>query len=395
MKYFFGLSLFLLLAACGDDETTDISDSTDVDSQTVGPDNFTINGAITGADGQVFYLEAVSQQGQIPIANATADAAGKFTMTGNIVGFGIYQLRLGEPGSNKVIPLTIVPNDKVVIKSDIADYEKFPKVSGTSWSSAMTSYMEKFSIFHAAQSELMLKKGVISDEELTERFVALKKPVDDFGLELMIADPGNPFNIILSSSATPTMGFDGWDPKNLEVLKAVSKAYEEKFPNSPMTATLVGQTTEIERAYDDHVALSTGKRVAPEIALKNPEGREIKLSSLRGKYVLIDFWASWCGPCRKESPNVVKMYNKYKSKGFTVYSVSLDENKEAWKAAIASDGMVWPNHVSDLLRWNSPLPQTYGFSGIPHTVLLNPEGNIIGVGLRGPSLEQKLKEIFI
>jgi hypothetical protein len=88
------------------------------------------------------------------------------------------------------------------------------------------------------------------------------------------------------------------------------------------------------------------------------------------------------------------MYNKYKDKGFTVYSVSLDDNVEAWKTAIASDGLTWPNHVSDLLKWNSPLPQLFGFEGIPYTVLIDKEGKIIGTGLRGASLEQKLREIF-
>ena len=106
------------------------------------------------------------------------------------------------------------------------------------------------------------------------------------------------------------------------------------------------------------------------------------------------FSAPWCGPCRRENPNVVRLYNTYKNKGFTIFSVSLDDNAEAWKEAIKKDGLTWPNHVSDLLKWNSPLPQLYGFSGIPHTVLLNKEGNIIGVGLRGEKLEQKLKEIF-
>jgi hypothetical protein len=88
------------------------------------------------------------------------------------------------------------------------------------------------------------------------------------------------------------------------------------------------------------------------------------------------------------------LYNKYKNKGFTIYSVSLDNDAEKWKAAIAADGLVWPNHVSDLLQWNSPMPQLYGFSGIPHTVLINPEGKIIGTGLRGATLEQKLIELF-
>ena len=133
---------------------------------------------------------------------------------------------------------------------------------------------------------------------------------------------------------------------------------------------------------------------APDIVLVSPNGKTVKLSKLKGKMVLIDFWASWCGPCRKENPNVVRLYNQYKAKGFTVFSVSLDQDAEAWKKAIASDGLIWPNHVSDLLGWQTPLVQLYGFEGIPHTVLIDQEGKIIGTGLRGESLEQKLKELF-
>jgi thiol-disulfide isomerase/thioredoxin len=190
------------------------------------------------------------------------------------------------------------------------------------------------------------------------------------------------------------MGFQDWDPNNLKVLKKVSEAFLTAYKDSPMSTTLSNQVYQVEIAYNKYLADNSGTRVAPEITLNDPDGKEIRLSSLRNNYVLIDFWASWCGPCRKESPNVVRMYNKYKNKGFTVYSVSLDDNVEAWRTAIASDGLTWPNHVSDLLKWKSPLPQLYGFEGIPYTVLIDKEGKIIGTGLRGASLEQKLNEIF-
>jgi thiol-disulfide isomerase/thioredoxin len=120
----------------------------------------------------------------------------------------------------------------------------------------------------------------------------------------------------------------------------------------------------------------------------------LKLSDLKGKVVLIDFWASWCGPCRKENPNVVRLYKKYEKQGFTVLSVSLDEDPNAWKAAIQKDGLIWKNHVSDLKGWKSNMPVLYGFEGIPFTVLVNREGNIIGKELRGEGLERKLSEVF-
>ena len=132
---------------------------------------------------------------------------------------------------------------------------------------------------------------------------------------------------------------------------------------------------------------------APEIAFPDPSGKVIPLSSLRGKYVLIDFWASWCGPCRAENPNVVRMYKKYKDKGFEIYGVSLDMSKEQWVQAIQQDGLGWI-HVSDLGYWNSQVVPLYDLTGIPSTVLLDKEGKIIAKELRGESLEAKLEEIF-
>jgi thiol-disulfide isomerase/thioredoxin len=122
--------------------------------------------------------------------------------------------------------------------------------------------------------------------------------------------------------------------------------------------------------------------------LPSPEGQAIALSSLRGKVVLIDFWASWCGPCRMENPNVVKLYNEKKNQGFEVYSVSLDKDKNAWTAAIAKDGLIWPSHVSDLGYWNSVVVKQYGFQGIPFTVLVGRDGKILAKGLRGQQLEE-------
>jgi thiol-disulfide isomerase/thioredoxin len=133
---------------------------------------------------------------------------------------------------------------------------------------------------------------------------------------------------------------------------------------------------------------------APEIELADRSGNPLKLSSLKGKVVLLDFWASWCGPCRHENPTVVKAYDKYKEKGFTVFSVSLDNSKDKWLAAIAKDGLTWENHVSDLKGWQSAGAALYKVSGIPATFLLDKEGKIVAKNLRGPALEEKLKELL-
>lgn len=175
--------------------------------------------------------------------------------------------------------------------------------------------------------------------------------------------------------------------ENVELHKSVATALYAKYPTNKMVENKYKQMTA--------PAISTGiGAVAPDIAQPNPEGKIMKLSDLRGKYVLIDFWASWCGPCRRENPHVVALYNKYKEKGFDVFSVSLDRGKDAWVNAIAADKLSWPNHVSDLKYWSSEAAKLYGVSSIPATFLIDKEGRIIAKNLRGAELTNALRQIF-
>jgi peroxiredoxin len=134
--------------------------------------------------------------------------------------------------------------------------------------------------------------------------------------------------------------------------------------------------------------------MAPDIVMNDPNGQTRKLSDLRGKVVLLDFWASWCGPCRRENPNVVRAYEKYKDRGFEIFSVSLDSDAGKWQRAIEQDQLTWPNHVCDMRGWRNEAAQAYGISSIPHTMLIDRDGSVLATHLRGAMLESALRGVL-
>lgn len=195
-------------------------------------------------------------------------------------------------------------------------------------------------------------------------------------------------NDILANISSPAVLFfiDKLDiMTDFDLFSQVSDVLFKTYPDFKLVA-------ELKQKVDLEKKLLPGMP-APEISLPDKEGRPITLSSLRGNVVLIDFWASWCSPCRKENPEVVKLYNRYHAKGFDIYGVSLDRDAASWVGAIAKDGLVW-NQVSDLKYWQSKGAEAYGVKSIPHTVLIDRDGNIIARKLRGEALESKLEEIF-
>ena len=179
--------------------------------------------------------------------------------------------------------------------------------------------------------------------------------------------------------------------KDFDILKLVVESFKKNYPESEHTKSVEQYYNQINERKQQ-VKIEVGS-IAPEISLPSPKGDTINLSSLKGKYVLLDFWASWCRPCRGENPNLVKAYQKYHNKGFEIYQVSLDKGKEEWVNAIAKDNLTW-KHVSDLKFWKCTPAKVYGVQGIPASFLLDKEGKIIAMNLRGEELQSKLAEIF-
>ena len=212
---------------------------------------------------------------------------------------------------------------------------------------------------------------------LDKPYQEIKKKMDEFILSFINKHTNSISSLAVINSLNPE--------KNISVYQKLDSVLFTHFPLSA-------------HVKDFHERVSKMKNLlqgssSPYLEMNNMEGKPIKLSSLKGKYVLVDFWASWCGPCRQENPNNVRLYNQYKNKGFEIYGVSLDKDKEAWKKAISDDHLNWI-HVSDLQQWNSPVVKMFDIEGIPFTLLLDKDGKIIAKGLRGRALELKLKEIF-
>lgn len=187
--------------------------------------------------------------------------------------------------------------------------------------------------------------------------------------------------------------------KEFDYMFGLAERIKNDMPNTKYSRMFVGEIVRMKAYQDDKAKkeaesnVAVGK-VAPDFTLYDVNKKEVSLSSFKGKYVLLDFWASWCGPCRTESPNMVKLYKKLKSDKFEILSVSLDGNDKLWKEAIKKDKLGDWVHVSDLMQWNSPVVSLYNITGIPATVIISPEGVVLAKDLRGKELEAKLEELL-
>jgi thiol-disulfide isomerase/thioredoxin len=347
--------------------------------------NFELKGKLSNAANQMIYLEQMLPSGMIKIDSLTIPENGEFTLKTNLPEDGFYRLKITE---QNFATLVLSKDDKVNITGNAQDLGNTYKVQGSIDS-------QLFWELNTQSSKNYHQRDSI--QKTFEAFAAAvqdKTRVDSLGNAL-----DKPYTALLDQHNNYLKKFVETNSTSLASLAAIQQLPADKF-----LATYILLDQNLYKKYPAspylksfHQNVESQKNLAigseaPDFTMNQPDGKPLSLKSLRGKYVLIDFWASWCGPCRAENPNVVAAYNKYKTKGFDILSVSLDKDADKWKAAIAKDGLIWNNHVSDLQYWQSPIVQLYNFNAIPTNVLIDKEGKILAKNLRGEELENKLAE---
>jgi len=328
------------------------------------------------------YLDTLNGNNPWIFVSSAIDSNGNFRITAPVANPDIFRLRLDD---KNYMMLILSPGENITIKTRGAKLGGDALIEGSFHTQLLYSTMNTSQLFDARKAALNQQYQEIQSspnrDSLSEIVISQFHENDSLQKAALISQmekhPASLAWIFFQDKLDMTNDF--------EIIDKTDAANFKAYPENIFVKQR-HQQVEVERKT------AIGSQ-APEIALNDPDGIQRKLSSLKGKVVLVDFWASWCGPCRKENPNVVRIYNTYHEKGFEVFSVSLDKDRASWLAAITKDNLIWPNHVSDLLYWKSAGAATYGVTAIPYTVLIDKKGKIVAKKLRGEELENKVKEL--
>ena len=336
------------------------------------------------------------QQGQIYVQEIKQDNSGKKDTIQLKSNYTFEKkLKLTEPGYyrfsfyDKQVVNVMVYKTNIELNVDGNKAQGFVEIKGSPDHDLITQVQQmmggsqKNPEMRALESEFQIAVAAKNDAKVSELQGKAIEIMENEKLKLVSFLKDQPVSLALFNLLQDPNLID--KDKYFDLFAVSNEKFKKEWPASQFTK-------ELSNVVEKLKITAIGQQ-APEISLANPNGQIVKLSSLQGKYVLIDFWAKWCGPCRRENPTVVKAYKRFKDKGFEVYGVSLDRNKEDWVKAIAEDGLTW-THVSDLKYFESQAAKDYNINAIPFSILLDKTGKIIAKNLRGAALEKKLEEVL-
>lgn len=363
---------------------------------------FRIEGTLNGGAGKTVQLDILKVNHLEPLDSAKVDGKNHFALSGELEqpSFAIFHTT-----RKNYITMILKPGDRITINGSFSDIEKNHTVEGsedTRLFEEYVSHMQK-NIEQLQQLDKIYKNSLNSPDfqkvmqDLDSRSRKILDEQKTYS-EKFVTDHLNSLASLLVLYQQIAPGRYVLDPmKDFPYFEKVDSALTQLYPESDPVITFHTQMAELrtrKKKMEIQNKLFGIGVTAPDIALPSPDGDTIHLSSLRGKIVLLDFWAAWCSPCRIENPNLVKDYNKYHNKGFEIFQVSLDRDRKNWLKGIRDDHLGRWIHVSDLGYWQSSVVKQYHIQGIPKNFLLDKDGKIIAKDLRGEALSRKLAEVF-